>query len=159
VIQVVSQTARNGTYLRDKTLAHWIAMNVITEQRLQSNPPEVTETSGEVEYAGQDWKWTMKVTQTEVKSLRRMDVTVRRADAPEKSTLTSLSGFYGTAITPTVAAVDWSGASTSGTGTDVSDEEREDSAEARNSKKNKKKNRGLNPDRVDDAPKVDPDDE
>ena len=32
VIQAVTQTARNGTYLREKTLAHWIAMNLITER-------------------------------------------------------------------------------------------------------------------------------
>jgi len=27
VIQAVTQTARNGTYLREKTFAHWIALN------------------------------------------------------------------------------------------------------------------------------------
>jgi general secretion pathway protein I len=42
VITAVTQTARNGTYLREKTLAHWIAMNVITEQRLQPSPPDVS---------------------------------------------------------------------------------------------------------------------
>ncbi|EFK95001.1 General secretion pathway protein I, partial [sediment metagenome] len=56
VIEAVTQTARNGTYLRDKTLAHWIAMNLITEQRLQSSPPEVTKSSDEVEFAGQRWR-------------------------------------------------------------------------------------------------------
>ena len=37
-IQAVTQSARNGTYLRDKTLAHWIGMNVLTERRLQAGP-------------------------------------------------------------------------------------------------------------------------
>ena len=55
VIQAVTQSARNGTYLREKTLAHWVAMNVITEQRLQPSAPEVSETSDEVEFAGQRW--------------------------------------------------------------------------------------------------------
>ena len=89
VIEAVTQTARNGTYLRDKTLAHWIAMNLITEQRLQPSPPEVTKSSDEVEFAGQRWRWTMVVTQTQVDSLRRMDVSVRRAEAPEDSSLTT----------------------------------------------------------------------
>ena len=40
----------------------------------------------------------MVVTQTEVASLRRMDVAVREADAPETSSLTTVTGFYGTAI-------------------------------------------------------------
>jgi len=98
VIQAVTQTARNGSYLREKTLAHWIAMNVITERRLLPVPPEVAETSDDVEFAGQRWRWTMNVTQTEVESLRRMDVAVRYADRPEGEALITVTGFYGTAI-------------------------------------------------------------
>jgi general secretion pathway protein I len=98
VIQAVTQTARNGTYLREKTLAHWIAMNLITERRLMATAPDVAESTDEVEFAGQRWRWTLRVTQTEVDSLRRMDVSVRRADAAEDSSLATLTGFYGTAI-------------------------------------------------------------
>jgi len=98
VIQAVTQTARNGAYLREKTLAHWIAMNVITERRLLPSPPDVTETSDDVDFAGQRWRWTMKVTQTEVESLRRMDVSVRYADRPESQAFVTVTGFYGTAI-------------------------------------------------------------
>jgi general secretion pathway protein I len=97
-IQAVTQSARNGIYLRDKTLAHWIGMNVLTERRLQSAPPDVAESTGRVEYAGDQWQWSMKVTQTQVSSLRRMDISVRRAEAPETSSLAIVSGFYGTAI-------------------------------------------------------------
>ena len=39
VIQAVIQAANNGTYLREKTLAHWIAMNLVTERRLMTSPP------------------------------------------------------------------------------------------------------------------------
>jgi general secretion pathway protein I len=98
VIQAVTQTARNGTYLREKTLAHWIGLNVITERRLAPSPPDVSETSDEVDFAGRRWRWTMRVTQTEVESLRRMDVSVRPAEAPDGSALASVTGFYGTAI-------------------------------------------------------------
>lgn len=115
VIEAVTQTARNGTYLRDKTLAHWIAMNLITEQRLRSSPPEVTKSSDEVEFAGQRWRWTMVVTQTQVDSLRRMDVAVRRAEAPEDSSLTTVTGFYGTAIGAAGGGtVDWLGTQSGG---------------------------------------------
>ena len=34
VIQTVSQTANNTSYIRDKTIAHWIAMNQLTKVRL-----------------------------------------------------------------------------------------------------------------------------
>jgi general secretion pathway protein I len=122
VIEAVTQTARNGTYLRDKTLAHWIAMNLITEQRLQSSPPEVTKSSDEVEFAGQRWRWTMVVTQTQVDSLRRMDVAVRRAEAPEDSSLTTVTGFYGTAIGAAGGGtVDWVGTQSGGPSDDDDD--------------------------------------
>ena len=121
-IQAVTQSARNGTYLRDKTLAHWIAMNLITEQRLQSSPPEVTKSSDELEFAGQRWRWTMVVTQTPVDSLRRMDVSVRRAESPENSSLTTVTGFYGTAIGAAGGGVvDWVGTQ-SGDPSDEGDE-------------------------------------
>src|SRR5262245_49069037 len=51
VIQAVSETANNGAYLRDKSVAHWVAMNRITELRLAAQPPTVGESSGEVEMA------------------------------------------------------------------------------------------------------------
>ncbi|MCM2310594.1 MAG: type II secretion system minor pseudopilin GspI [Steroidobacteraceae bacterium] len=121
VIQAVTQTARNGTYLREKTLAHWIAMNVITEQRLQPGPPRVTdETSDDVEFAGQRWRWTMKVTQTEVDSLRRMDVAVRPADRPDAQALVTVTGFYGTAIGAAGGGtLPWSDAGTANGGDDT----------------------------------------
>ncbi len=100
VIEAVTQTARNGTYLRERTLAHWIAMNVLTERRLLPNPPDVAESSDEVEFAGERWRWSLTVTQTAVESMRRLDIRVRRADAPETSSLASLTGFYGTALRP-----------------------------------------------------------
>jgi general secretion pathway protein I len=110
VIEAVTQTARNGTYLRDKTLAHWIAMNVVTEQRLQTAPPAIAETSDDVDFAGQRWHWTMRVTQTEVSSLRRMDVSVRPADAADGTELATVTGFYGTAVGAAGGGtLDWSG--------------------------------------------------
>ena len=132
VIEAVTQTARNGTYLRDKTLAHWIAMNLVTEQRLRPNPPEVTKSSDELEFAGQRWRWTMVVTQTQVDSLRRMDVSVRRAEAPENSSLTTLTGFYGTAIGAAGGGtVDWLGARSGGPpdGDDDGDDAGDDAAQ------------------------------
>jgi hypothetical protein len=73
-------------------------MNVITEQRLMPSPPDVSEASDEVEFAGQRWRWEMTVTQTAVESLRRMDVSVRPADEPEGDALVTVTGFYGAAI-------------------------------------------------------------
>ncbi len=124
VIEAVTQSTRNGTYLREKTLAHWIALNVITEKRLQPEPPPVTESSGDVEFAGQRWRWSMQVTQTQVTSLRRMDVSVRPADAPDSSALATVTGFYGSAIGAAGGGrLDWSGADKAGGSGDGDDDE------------------------------------
>jgi general secretion pathway protein I len=117
VIEAVTQAARNGTYLREKTLAHWIAMNLITERRLAGSPPAVAETSGEVDYAGQQWRWTLRVTQTQVPSLRRMDVSVRAATAAEGTALATASGFYGEAVGAAGGGVlAWAGSRAPGSG-------------------------------------------
>jgi general secretion pathway protein I len=110
VIQAVGQTASNSTYMRDKTIAHWIAMNRVTQARLEQQPPKIDETSDEVEMAGRKWRWTMEVTQTPVDTVRRIDIKVRAADAPEDSSLASVTGFYGTAIAqPGTTLIDWQG--------------------------------------------------
>ena len=117
-IQAVTQSARNGTYLRDKTLAHWIGMNALTERRLQASAPDVAESTGRVEFAGQQWQWSMKVTQTQVASLRRIDVAIRHAEAADDTTaLANVSGFYGDAVGGAGGAgLTWAGTGAAGTG-------------------------------------------
>jgi general secretion pathway protein I len=100
VIEAVSQAASNTSYLRDKTIAHWVAMNRITELRLQRQAPSIGETTGEVEMANQRWRWRSAVTQTPVASIMRIDVDAGLADAPEDSYMTSISGFFGSTIAP-----------------------------------------------------------
>jgi general secretion pathway protein I len=110
VIQAVSQTASNSGYLRDKTIAHWVAMNRLTEIRLQKTAPGIDKTSDEVEMAGRRWKWTMNVTQTPVATIRRIDISVRPSEAKEGASLASVTGFYGTAVAPPGSAlISWQG--------------------------------------------------
>jgi type II secretion system protein I len=113
VIQAVIQSVNSGTYLREKTLAHWIAMNLLTERRLQTAPPEIGTSSDELQYAGERWRWTVRVSETAVETMRRFDISVRHADAPEDDTLATAIGFYGTAIAPAgTAVVNWNGSGT-----------------------------------------------
>ncbi len=109
VIQAVSQTASNSVYLRDKTLAHWIAMNRMTEVRLAQTAPSVDKTSDELDYAGRRWRWTMDVQDTGITSMRRIDIRVSLAEAEDDgSALAMLTGFYGDAIAkPGTVLVNW----------------------------------------------------
>lgn len=117
VIETVGGTARNSTYLRDKTIAHWVAMNKLTEVRLQPNAPAIDKSSDEVEMAGRDWRWTMEVQETQIETIRRIDIRVRPAEAPEDSSMASVSGFYGTAVAPAgTTLVMWRGSPDRGRG-------------------------------------------
>ena len=117
VIQAVSQTATSGAYLRDKTIAHWIAMNRLTEVRLESQQPSIGKTNDELEMAGRRWRWNMEVTQTAVQTMRRIDIEVAFADAPKDSSIASVTGFYGTALDqPGATANLWPGGAAGGPG-------------------------------------------
>jgi general secretion pathway protein I len=95
VLAVVTNTARNSVYLHDKTFASWIALNRLTEVRLDKALPSVDRTSGEVDYGRDKWKWQQTVTQTEVPGMRRVDVSVRHASDPEDAALATVTGFVG----------------------------------------------------------------
>lgn len=97
-IEAISQTASNASRTRDRTIAHWVGMNRLTAVRLEARPPKIDKTSDEVEMAGRKWRWTMEVTETPVKSMRRIDIRVAEAEADEDSTLATVTGFYGSAI-------------------------------------------------------------
>nr|WP_298727511.1 type II secretion system minor pseudopilin GspI [uncultured Steroidobacter sp.] len=117
VIQTVSQTANNTSYIRDKTIAHWIAMNQLTKVRLEPNAPALDKSSDEVKMAGRDWRWTMEVKQTPIESIRRIEINVRPSEAPEKSSLAYITGFYGTAVAPAgTTQISWKGSQQGGGG-------------------------------------------
>lgn len=99
VFKTIGDTANNVAYLRDRTIAAWIADNRITEMRLSGQMPSVDETRGEVEMAGRRWHWVTKVSQTQVDGLRRIDVSVRREGDAEDASILSLAGFVGATAT------------------------------------------------------------
>jgi|HigsolmetaAR202D_1030399.scaffolds.fasta_scaffold00009_99 general secretion pathway protein I len=107
-IEAVSQTASNTTRMRDRTLAHWIALNRLTEVRLAPRAPSIGKSSDEIEMAERRWRWTMEVSETPVESIRRIDISVSEAD--DDRPLASVSGFYGTAIATTRTLSPWSAA-------------------------------------------------
>jgi general secretion pathway protein I len=101
VFKVIGDTANNVAYLRDRSFAAWIADNQLTELRLAGEMPSVDETKGQVEFAGRRWHWVQKVATTPVEGLRRIDVSVRREDDAEDSSLITMAGFIGAAATAT----------------------------------------------------------
>lgn len=115
VFKTIGDTVNNVGELRDRSFAEWIADNRITEVRISGEMPSVEETAGELDFAGSHWHWMMKVSQTQVKGLRRIDVSVRRGTDPDGSSIATLSGFMGaTAAASPPSGPDWYGNDGSG---------------------------------------------
>ena len=108
VFKTIGDTVNNVDQLRDRSLAGWIADNRITEVRVSGEMPSIEETAGEVDYAGRKWHWVTKVSQTQVKGLRRIDVSVRRDTDPDGSAIVTLAGFMGQTISSSPQSnTDW----------------------------------------------------
>ncbi|KHD05361.1 hypothetical protein PN36_31975 [Candidatus Thiomargarita nelsonii] len=84
-MKVSIENAENASYLRDKTLAHWVAMNVLTEIQVRGEWP--AQKKGRAMMAEREWYWTVKVTVDD--ELRRLEVQVHE----NESAVVSLVGF------------------------------------------------------------------
>lgn len=92
VLKGVSAHVNNAVYLRDRTLAHWVALNKLTEMQVKRDWPAAGATQGTSLMAGHEWHWTVTVQDTPDPSVRRVDVAVR-ADPAARSALTTLVGY------------------------------------------------------------------
>jgi len=84
----------NEGYLKERTLAHWVAMNKVAELRASGQWPKSGETKGDASMGNMDFLWTIKVTAFEGGDVRRLDVRITPEDAPDRP-LTSLIAFVG----------------------------------------------------------------
>jgi len=79
--------------MRERTYASWIAQNKIAELRLANVLPEVSATSGDVEYANSEWAWRAVVSETGVENFFRVDVSVSHAGSED--VVRTVTGFIG----------------------------------------------------------------
>ncbi|MGB5719847.1 MAG: type II secretion system minor pseudopilin GspI, partial [Woeseiaceae bacterium] len=79
--------------MRERTYASWIAQNKIAEIRLSNILPEVSSTSGDVEYAASDWSWEAVVSETGIENFFRIDVSVFHAGSDD--VIRTVTGFIG----------------------------------------------------------------
>ena len=59
-IKAVGGYTANQSYLRDRTLAVWVARNVLVEQQVQNAWPGVGEFKGTAEMGKQEWRWLVR---------------------------------------------------------------------------------------------------
>jgi general secretion pathway protein I len=105
VTAAMSQMVDAASSMKDRTYASWIAQNKIAELRLSNIVPEVSEDSGEVEYAGLEWTWYSTISETGVENLYRVDVAVSFVESDV--IIRTVTGFIGEPGIPGQSNIAW----------------------------------------------------
>ncbi len=92
LIKGSSQSAATAGYLRDKSYAHWVAQNKVTELQLAQTWLSPGNSKGSSMMAGEEWFWNIKVTTTFDVAMQRIDLTVRR-DRDDEYPIVTLVAF------------------------------------------------------------------
>ena len=92
LISTSGSQASSAAYLKQKTIAHWVAMNEITQLQLENAFPGKGDTKGSTPMAGAEWYWTRSVKETEDENSRQVEIRVFLDEARESS-LTTLIGY------------------------------------------------------------------
>jgi len=77
LLGTITSSASNVIYLKDKTLAQWVAMNRLTEIRIAQQFPSPGKRTGSAEMGGQRWQWEEEVSELPIKGMFRIDVRAR----------------------------------------------------------------------------------
>jgi general secretion pathway protein I len=105
----VNGTARTSGFLRDKSLAQWIALNRLSEVRLNVTKFGQNTDTGELDFGNRKWHYDTRYFDTSMASMKRVVVRVYLGDAKTKGNpLAQAVGFLGSSIsTPGSTVVDW----------------------------------------------------
>jgi general secretion pathway protein I len=97
----VNGTARTSGFLRDKTLAQWIALNRLTEVRLNVVKFGQNTDTGELDFGSRKWHYDTRYFDTSIASMKRVVVRVYLGDAKTKGNpVAQAVGFLGSSLAP-----------------------------------------------------------
>ncbi len=93
-VKGIGSHIKNQAYLKERTLAHWVAMNQLAVMRANEVWPS-GELSGTEEMGKSSYKWVAEVIKLPGgDGIRRVEISVSREDEPDVM-LASLFGFVG----------------------------------------------------------------
>lgn len=84
--------ASSATYLKQKTLAHWVATNELTQIQITKELPDIGDKKGSTKMADFEWFWIRTTKKTEQSNTRQITYKVFSDKNYEKN-LTSLIGY------------------------------------------------------------------
>ena len=92
IISSSGSQASQAAYLKQKSIAHWVAMNEITQLQINKTFPDIGSTDGSSEMANNKWYWTRSVEKTEDENSRQVIFNVF-FDKKHTDNLTSLTVY------------------------------------------------------------------
>lgn len=92
IITVSANQSVNVAYLRDKTLAHWLAMNQMTELQINNQWPSTGKQQGDAEMGLHKWHWVRTITKTPDERVRQIEIAIYRERGAEQA-VTRLVSF------------------------------------------------------------------
>jgi general secretion pathway protein I len=92
LISTSGSHATSAAYLKQKTIAHWVAMNEITQLQIEKTWLGKGDTKGSTQMAGTEWFWKRTVIETEDDNARQVELTIY-LDEEREFSLTRLVGY------------------------------------------------------------------
>ncbi|HEY5604681.1 MAG TPA: type II secretion system minor pseudopilin GspI [Gammaproteobacteria bacterium] len=94
VMMTVSANVRNATGLKERTFAHWVAMNRMAELHIANDRewPPTGKSTGTALMAEHEWHWELEVEKTPVDKIRKVYIRVR-VNEDDEYPMTTLIGF------------------------------------------------------------------
>lgn len=92
IISLASNQTLNAAHLRDKTFAHWLAVNKITELQVTDEWPNEGKKEGNEEMGLHEWHWVRTITDTPDDRVRQVEFSIFRGKS-DKNPVTTLTSF------------------------------------------------------------------
>lgn len=102
LISTSGSHASSAGYLKQKTIAHWVAMNEITKLQVEQAWLGKGDTRGSTQMAGAEWYWTRTVKETEDENAQQVEFRIY-LDEKRESSLTRLIGYLSKPAASSVA--------------------------------------------------------
>ncbi len=77
LLGTVTSSASSVIYLKEKTIAEWVALNRLTEVRIAKSMPDLGRRTGKSDMGGMRWQWEEEVTELPIKGMIRIEVRAR----------------------------------------------------------------------------------
>jgi general secretion pathway protein I len=99
LIKAASEHTRNTAYLQDRTLAHWVAQNLMARYEAGLFAVQPGQATGSLRQAERDWAYRVDIRdmlpqgEFEFQPVRRVEIAVWPASEPEEDVRARLVGY------------------------------------------------------------------